>query len=297
MKKFTCVMLCSLLYGYSFSQQVPGARYKPIVMDGSYEHTKWGISPSDLIYEFAAYTTSFDSDDDGILWGVPEWVAYEIKKKEKSIEKYSRPKWMTDDKLNAVDKVPNDATYAVSGTKNIKEVSGSYRYVRGHMCPKAAADRISSAAGYNTHTILNAVPQLQWQNNGIWKSLETRILEWADEYNRVWVICGPVFFGGNPSVWLGQDGEVKAAVADAFYKIVIRETTGSSGIETLSFVIPNVIPLKKRDYSEYLTNIGRIEELTGLTFLTELKVSDQKQIKVKHAGLSLSDKKNAIHKW
>jgi endonuclease G len=204
---------------------------------------------------------------------------------------------MTDDNLNAKDKVPNDATYAVSGTNRIKEVSGSYRYVRGHMCPKAAADRISSAAGYNTHTILNAVPQLQWQNNGIWKSLESRVFEWADEYNRVWVICGPVFFGRNPSVWLGQEGEVKAAVADAFYKIVIRETTGSAGIESLSFVIPNVIPMKKRDFSEYLTSIGRIEELTGLTFLTELNQGQQKQVKLQHSGLSLSDKKNAVNKW
>jgi endonuclease G len=297
MKKLMCVILCSLVQVCSLSQEAPGTKYKPIVLDRSYEHTKWGISPSDLIYEFAAYTTSFDSDDGGVLWGVPEWVAYEIKKKDKRVEKYSRPKWMTDDKLNAKDKVPNDATYAVSGTRGIKEVSGSYRYVRGHMCPKAAADRISSAAGYNTHTILNAVPQLQWQNNGIWKSLESRVLEWADKYNRVWVICGPVFFGRNPAVWLGQEGEVKAAVADAFYKIVIRESVGSAGVETLSFVIPNVIPKTKRDFSEYLTSVGRIEGLTGLTFLNELNATDQKQVKLKHLGLSLPDKKSAVNRW
>jgi len=297
MKNLMCVILCSLLQVCSLSQKAPGTKYKPIVLDRSYEHTKWGISPSDLIYEFAAYTTSFDSDDEGVLWGVPEWVAYEIKKKDKRVEKYSRPKWMTDDKLNDKDKAPNDATYAVSGTKRIKEVSGSYRYVRGHMCPKSAADRISSAAGYNTHTILNAVPQLQWQNNGIWKSLESRVLELADQYNRVWVICGPVFFGRNPAVWLGQKGEVKAAVADAFYKIVIRESVGSAGVETLSFVIPNVIPKTKRDFSEYLTSIGRIEGLTGLTFLTELNTTDQNQVKLKHLGLSLSDKKSAVNRW
>lgn len=297
MKQLFCVILYCSFGLYLFSQEPPGGRYKPIILNKAYEHTKWGIQPEDLIYNFAAYTTSFDGDDGGVVWGVPEWVAYEIKKKNRKVEKYSRPKWMTDANLNAKGKAPNDQTYAVSGTKKLKEVSGSYRYVRGHMCPKAAADRISNYAGYNTHTILNAVPQLQWQNNGIWKSLESKILDWADKYNRVWVICGPVFFGKNPSVWLGQKNEVKAAVADAFYKIVIRERKDSGNIETLSFVIPNVIPKNKRDFSEYLTSIDRIEELTGLTFLTVLSEQQKKRVKFKHSGLSLSDKKNAVNKW
>ena len=184
----------------SYSQNAPGIKYKPIVLNPAYEHTKWGIEPADLIYQFGAYTTSFDSDDDNNgdgksdLWGVPEWVAYEVKKLQVKIEPYNRPTWMTDDALKANKKAPNDDTYAVKGTKELKEVSGDYRYVRGHMCPKDVADRISMEAGYNTHTILNAVPQLQWQNNGIWKKLEGQVTDWADKYERVWVICGPIYF-------------------------------------------------------------------------------------------------------
>ncbi len=63
---------------------------------------------------------------------------------------------------------------------------------------------------YNIHTVINAVPQLQWQNNGIWKELEQLCNDWADKYGQVWVICGPVFFGKSPAMWLGQDGETKA---------------------------------------------------------------------------------------
>jgi integrase/recombinase XerD len=34
----------------------PGKGYKPIVLDASYNHTKWGIEPADKLYQFAAFT-------------------------------------------------------------------------------------------------------------------------------------------------------------------------------------------------------------------------------------------------
>jgi DNA/RNA endonuclease G (NUC1) len=261
------------------------------------------VSPTDILVELTAYTTSFDSEDDnngdgeGDRWGIPEWVAYEVKKSENSESStYKRPSsWMTIDSLNKLEICPNDATYAVSGTNELKEVSGDYRYVRGHMCPKDVADRISEDAGYNTHTTLNAVPQLQWQNNGIWKKLESDITDWADKYNSVWVVCGPVFFNKTPAVWLGQNDEVKAAVPDALYKIVIRET--GAELQVLAFIIPNVLPKEEKDYSKFLTCIDRIEELTGLDFLNELPMSSQDKLECKFADLKEKEKKAVVEKW
>jgi len=110
------------------------------------------------------------------------------------------------------------------------------------------------------------VPQLQWQNNGIWKRLEQLSHQWADRYERIWVITGPVFFNRTPALWLGQDDEKKAAVPDALFKIVIREE--GYLIETLSFIIPNILPRENDDPSHYLTDFHRIEDLTGLDFFT-----------------------------
>ena len=278
---FLTCFLFSIVLSTAYSQNAPSKKYQPIVLDTLYDHNKWGIKPTDILYEFAAYTVSFDSKDDDNsdgkcdIMGVPEWVAYEIKKETNTDKpKYNRPKWMTDDTLHEQGVAPNDDTYAVSGTRELGEVSTDYRYVRGHMCPKDAADRMGMAAGYNTHTVLNAVPQLQWQNNGIWKSLEKQTMNWADQFSSVWVICGPVFFGKSPAVWLGQNGEVSAAVPDALYKIVIRENI-NGGIETIAFVIPNILPKSKKDYSEYITSIDRVEKLTGLDFLSNLSKKDQ----------------------
>ncbi|RLD60969.1 MAG: hypothetical protein DRI95_14755, partial [Bacteroidetes bacterium] len=86
MKSIISISVTLMFFANIQAQQAPSTRYKDINIDSTYEHTKWGIGPNDLIYNFAAYTTSFDSDDDnnndgvGDLWGIPEWVAYEIKK-------------------------------------------------------------------------------------------------------------------------------------------------------------------------------------------------------------------------
>jgi hypothetical protein len=255
---------------------------RPIVLDPAYEHTKWGIEPENLIYRFAAFTTSFDGlddndrDEDADAWRIPEWVAYEVKALVEEHTLEDRPGWVTHDFLHRLGIAPDDDTYHVTGVNSMRVVKTDYRFVRGHMCPKNVAERISEDAAYNTHTLLNAVPQLQWTNNGIWRSLEEDIEDWADRYGRVWVVCGPVFFGKSPALWLGQDDEEQAAVPDALFKIVIREE--DPGIKALAFLIPNILPKSEDDYWDFLTIIDQIEELTGIDFLTALPETEQAAI-------------------
>jgi len=48
-------------------------------------------------------------------------------------------------------------------------------------------------------------------------------------------------------MWLGQADDVPAAVPDAIYKIVIRESEVSeTGIETMAFLFPNIINSDKK---------------------------------------------------
>jgi len=291
--------------------EAPGKGYQPIVLNENYNHNKYGVEPTDIIYNFRAYTTSFDSDDDnnkdGLsdLWGVPEWVAFEIHATPGEMPSYSRPKWMTDDELYEEKKAPNDDTYKVSGTSSIKVVKTNNRFVRGHMCPKNTADRLGKSAGWNTHTMLNAVPQLQWQNNGVWKYLEQDCGKWADKYEKIWVVCGPAYFSSNPSMWLGQAEEVPAAIPDAIYKVVIRENPDSkNGIETLAFLFPNIVKSDRKNVYEFLTSISTIEGATGLSFLTKAELSDEELKSIKLFGLneegkelSNSKKRRIYNQW
>ena len=247
----------------------------PIVLDSTYEHNKWKTEPMDKEFNFAAYTASFDTDDDNNgdgepdIWRIPEWVSFEIKEMITDHPLKNRPGWMTDTDLFKAGIAPDDESYKVSGTNSMKEVKTDYRFVRGHMCPKDTAERISSDAAYNTHILVNAVPQLQWQNNGIWKDLEKLSTDWADNYKRIWVICGPVFFNKTPAMWLGQDDEMKVAVPDALFKIIIREDD-MDRVKTISFLIPNIVPKEKDNLNGFIATIDRIEEVTGLDFLTAL---------------------------
>ncbi|MFY0631266.1 MAG: DNA/RNA non-specific endonuclease [Flavobacteriaceae bacterium] len=307
MKRLTQIFAFVSLLFFSCSQAQDSIRIsnlssqtKKIVEQEGYNHNEWQTLPIDLKYEFAAYISSFDSDDpinnnkDSIALGIPEWVSFEIHKIEGEKLKCKRPTpWLTDKVLHEKGIVPSDDTYKVAGTKKLSVVSGDYRYVRGHVCPFDAAARISCDAAWNTCITLNAVPQLQWQNNGIWKKLEKNTTDWADKHEKVWVIAGPVFFDNNPSVWLGQQGEVKAAVPDALFKIIIRKADTETGIETISFIIPNVIP-KSKELHEYVTNIKQIEELTELTFLNKLSKELQEKEKAKHGMPSLPDNYSSL---
>ena len=90
-------------------------KFKNIVLNANFDHDKWQTNPVDIKYDFAAYTTSFDSNDptiDGgeeIAWGIPEWVAFEIKTGT-SISGCERPKpWLTD--ISITEKVKKAAKF------------------------------------------------------------------------------------------------------------------------------------------------------------------------------------------
>jgi endonuclease G len=186
--------------------------FKPVVLDPTYNHDKWVTLPQDIVRKFRAYTVSFDSKDDGVAMGVPEWVAYEIKPHPQPLGAGpARPDtWITDSQEGLA---PTDDSY-----KNSK-------YDRGHMCQKYIAFRLGNDADWNTHTTLNACPQSPAFNRGIWEDLEELTAQWADTSGvPVWVICGPVFKKDMAIEWIGDPGEIRVAVPHGFYKIVIRET-------------------------------------------------------------------------
>lgn len=261
MRRFRLLLLSILLF---FQVTFVFAGLRPIVPAEGYVHDRFVTEPKDQIREFRAFITSFDGDDDGLALCVPEWVAYEIKKAPSDLGKApKRPStWFTDEELFSQGIAPNDATYKGSG------------YSRGHMCMKSLAWRLGADADYNTHTVLNACPQLQSLNAGAWLHLEELTGDWADEYDQIWVVCGPVFLKKQIH-WIGDEGEVKAAVPDAFYKIVVKQAPSKTLPDILAFIFPHAggpsLSSKTSDLTPYLTSVDIIEALTGLDFLTSLE--------------------------
>lgn len=271
--KFTKT-ICLFLSWVLFVFPLFGVSPKPIVLNPDYDHDHWKTEPRDVMRFFEAYTVSFDGDDDddgdGIpdLRRVPEWVSYEIHTYPGKLPHFKRPaSWFTDETLFRLGIAPEDAAYAFGKTfrENFPS-SDELGYDRGHMCMKQIASRLGEAADWNTHTVLNACPQKHDFNAGIWLDLELRTEHWADAYGKIWVICGPFFEGKKVSHWLGEEGELKVAIPDGFFKIVVRESGAC-----LAFLYSQT-DTNKGPYQQerHLVSVKAVEEKTGLRFFARM---------------------------
>jgi len=254
---------------------VCGAAYKPISLAPDHDNDKWDTQPRDIVKQFRAYTVSFDgkddSDNDGDeeendKLGLPEWVAYQINRIDQPLLKSPRrPRsWIADKKLVANNILPKDNTYKHSG------------FDRGHMCMKHIAWRLGRNSDWNTHTTLNACPQLHRFNAGIWLDMEKLTQKWADKYGKVWVICGPVIYRDKEIKYIGDPGEKRIPVPHAFFKIVIREHRGK--LSVLAFLYPHEAIARPYNHANYLVSVDKVEAATGLDFLTLLPGAHENSI-------------------
>lgn len=264
------------------------ADFKREVIDSSYQHDKYGTLPRDWVMVRRAYIVSFDSedDDDGDgkpdMRGIPEWVSYEMRRVPRKLKTGpDRPKpWITVPELFKAGVAPSDDTYHYPDSFLKKNKNW---YERGHLAAKVHAWRLGAAADWNTHTVLNAVPQRKAFNAGIWKDLEEKTAKWADKFGTVWVIVGPIFKDRKPSKTLGEEGEMKIAIPDFLFKIVIKQRVETDAIDMLAFIYAQECEdcLSQRgpfDHRKYLVSVREIETRTGLRFFTTLQPSDREVI-------------------
>lgn len=150
---------------------------------------------------------------------------------------------------------------------------------RGHHAPNSAiATCYGTQAQDETYLLTNISPQHLKLNEGIWKDLEAEVLGYAGVYGEVWVITGPIIDPENVTLLDAPVlDDLKPAVPDSFYKIIIRRSSSVLGIETLAFIFPNEIP-EHAAFKDYLKSIEEIQSQTGLDFLWQLDEATEKTI-------------------
>lgn len=136
---------------------------------------------------------------------------------------------------------------------------------RGHMAPNGAIDHCyGREAQLETFLMSNVCPQTPSLNLGIWKTLETKVRGWANAFEELWVLTGPVFLSGHDDLMSGVD------VPDFFFKIVVDET--SSGLRALAFLFTQQGG-EGHDLEFFLVSIDDIELMSGFDFFPELEDS------------------------
>jgi endonuclease G len=148
---------------------------------------------------------------------------------------------------------------------------------RGHMSPNSAiAHCYGAEAQKETFLLSNICPQAPALNQKVWEKLEMATMSYADEYNEVWVVCGPIFADLNGGATRTLRSGI--AVPTSFYKILIEDSSGSPRV--FSVIMPQTVKGNELP-QQYVTSIREIENETQLEVLTKLDPATREQLESK----------------
>ncbi|MBA2481291.1 MAG: DNA/RNA non-specific endonuclease [Planctomycetes bacterium] len=164
-----------------------------------------------------------------------------------------------------------------SKSGRVDDYAGKGGYSRRLLAPTGliGADYGEDAA-HETLLSSNVLPVAAGRND-VWDQITG--LEWAyaQAYDELWVICGPLFSGDVKALPSGS------AVPEGFWKIHITVRKGRSRIQ--SFIVPQPsgnAQQQKADLADYLVSVGEIEEKTGLTFFPAIHDIDGDTAELRH---------------
>lgn len=192
-------------------------------------------------------------------WRQPEWVAYELTSLELTGPANRKNSTFLLDPSLPAEWQPSPRDYASSG------------FSRGHLIP-AGDLKYSQDAMDESFYMSNICPMYKEFNTGIWERLERKVRDWAKEYGRVYIICGPIM-GKNIN---GKVGKSVLPVPDAFYKAVLIPYNDS--YVTIAFYMPNS-PEPKKKLGDYTITTFELESIIGRTLFYSLDKRVSKSIK------------------
>ena len=179
---------------------------------------------------------------------IPNWVAYEL-----TADETDGP-W-TRKGLNFTPDPNYDGPQA-----DHSDYKGS-GYSRGHLAP-AGDMKWDSVAMLESFYYTNCIPQDEKLNNGKWNQLEIKTRSWAQQYGKVFVVTGPVFYQSD-TLRIGPHG---IAVPHACFKALLAHK--EIGYTSIAFVMRN--GGETRSMSECAITVDELEALLGLDLFCNL---------------------------
>lgn len=239
---------------------------------GTPSSTPGGTDRDDYLLIRRQYATSYNNTK-----GTPNWVSWQLNASWiGSVERCK--KGFTPDPL-----IPADFKHVLTTDYTNSGFS------RGHMT--RSGDRtVNEIDNCTTFYTTNIVPQTQDNNEGPWLELENLARELALAGKELYIIAGPVGEGGKglkgPMTKIGKKNEV--TVPERVWKIVVvldKPGLGVKGVTKTTRIIavnmPNIIGVKNKHYTDYLTSVADLEKLTGYNFLSDVPTEIQAVIEAK----------------
>lgn len=200
------------------------------------------VTATDQVVSHSNYTLSYSEEDEQA-----RWVAYMLTR---SRTKGSVPR------TDFFDADPDVAT----GSAIYADYSGS-GYTRGHLMP-AADVKWDETAMQESFLMSNVSPQRKDFNEGVWNRLEGKMRHWANVYDTIYIVTGPVLTNLSGKT-IGKRNRV--SVPDYFYKAVYCPRTQ----QAIAFLVKH--EESDQRLQEFVISVDSLEELTGIDFFPELE--------------------------
>ena len=142
-------------------------------------------------------------------------------------------------------------------------------FSRGHMCP-AGDNKWDREVMYETFLLSNVCPQNANLNSGLWNQIEISCRRWAEKYDDIYIICGPMYFKSKEMQYIGENN---VAIPDAFFKVILCL---NGDPKCIGFICRNTDGNKKKDM--YANTLEEVERLTGLHFFPQLDPETRKLV-------------------
>ncbi len=194
-----------------------------------------------------SYVTSYNAENK-----IPNWVAWVL----------------TRDHANGNVKRLNNAWHEDNEVPEPRARWNDYKgsgWSRGHMCP-AGDNKWDGDAMYESFLFTNCCPQNRELNSGVWNQIEMSCRRWAEKYDSIYIVCGPILMKKEHETI----GDNDVVVPEAFFKIILCTTTHPA--KGIGFVCRNTEGSRKKDL--YVNSIKQVERITGYTFFPKLKGKD-----------------------
>lgn len=208
------------------------------------------LTASDRVIVYEGFTLSYNPET-----LLPKWVAYELTSAE------------VDGTVPRSNGFGMDLDY--KGKQAMREDYSHTGWDKGHMAP-AADMKWSRTAMYESFYLTNICPQDHELNGNDWLALEKLGREWAKQFGRVFIVCGPIV-GKN---YYGTIGENKVVVPDSFFKafLVVQDHR----YHAIAFVMPNESTHHR--IQEYAMTVNELESMTGLDFFPNIEDAIEEMI-------------------
>ena len=203
---------------------------------------------SEKILKRSNYTISYNRN-----WNQPNWVAWELNKNE------------TKGRNNRNEEFTADPDLAEAYQVESYDYSGS-GYDRGHMCP-AGDNHFDAKAMNESFYMSNICPQNHELNAGKWNDLEIACRKWANRYQQLFIVCGPIIDKRNGKR-IGKEHEI--IVPEKFFKVIL--ITSTKPARAIGYIFEN----NGSDRPYKVHSIDEVEKITGMDFFPNLpdKIED-----------------------